>query len=127
MEDRGKRTGSDCFFQNTPEVTCLLENGCFIELNPAFETILGYAPENVMMAKWLDYIHPDDREQADHCLNSVMSGVPSMRSESRFRFADHEYRWLEWSLGRDPDRSIVVAAARDIHTWKELEITLQEK
>lgn len=56
---------------------------------------LGYSVEDMMGDRWLDRVHPDDREQASDAMKRHLEGeAPEFRSEYRVRGADGTYRWL---------------------------------
>ena len=63
---------------NTSRYRLLIENsgdlvaelsreGRFLYVSPNFQTVLGYAPEDLIGNDIFAQIHPDDQESARHC------------------------------------------------------------
>jgi len=97
-------------------------DGYFTRLNPAWQTTLGYSPEELMAEPFLAFVHPDDREativEAERQTNA---GQVVLRFENRYRHKDGSYRWLEWTSRPDADAGELIAMARDITERKTAE------
>jgi PAS domain S-box-containing protein len=97
-------------------------DGHFIQLNPAWERVLGWSRAELRARAALTFIHPDDRERT---LAVGNRGDPASRHavhlENRYRCKDGSYRWLQWnavSLGE-----LWYGVARDVTDRKRLEPT----
>ncbi len=97
----------------------------FRRVNPAFATVLGYTPEEIVDRSYLDFVHPDDlertRKEAGR-LRADQGGTP--RFENRYRCKDGTYRWLLWSSQTDQLRGLVYSVAKDVTNRKVAEENL---
>jgi PAS domain S-box-containing protein len=94
-------------------------SGTIRNVNPAWNTILGWAPDDLIgkSGDWL--IHPEDLERSREELVLLRSGKSSPHFENRIRCKDGSYRWLSWrAMFGD---SSVYAIARDVTNLKEAE------
>jgi PAS domain S-box-containing protein len=64
------------------------ENGAWLSVNPAWTTILGWRPGEVVgrTSEWLE--HPDDREKTRAEVARLAAGEPTVAFENRFRKRD---------------------------------------
>jgi len=82
-------------------------------------------------SKWVDFIHPDDREpHVNRWRASMESGKPAI-SEARYRNANGEYRWLFMHTKPlcDADGSIIrwIGSAVDVTELRALKEQLQNE
>ena len=89
-------------------------DGRLIDLNPAWQHLLGYEPEDLRGRPLMEIIHPDDRAAVNAALPRLSSGLANSRFEARCRHRDGDYHWLAWSLVYSPQDKSVYAAARDV-------------
>ena len=89
-------------------------DGVFSRINPAFESLLGYETADLVGARLLDFVHPEDIEVTSTQLAMFEQGVASIRFESRFRTKLGDYRWLSWRCAAHAS-GVFYAAARDVH------------
>lgn len=109
-------------------VTDLVGHRCYG--SAAASTITGWKPEDLMTAKGIELIHPDDRARAEGILRDINSSTDGAMIECRVRKEDGAYIWVEASLriikgdhyGK-PAR--VLNIVRDISARKEAEQKLQ--
>lgn len=87
-------------FENAISLICIadLEQSRFIEVNPAFEKLLGYTADELTQTSFLDFIHPDDRKRtANNVLKMVERSSHSTSFLNRYRKKNGSYLWIEWS------------------------------
>lgn len=124
----------DRLFTLSPDPLCVFEiDGTLVRANPAFESALGAGERRRRIDRW---VHPDDREAVSGALARISQpGASSASFEARFRAHDaasddigaaSAWRWLHWSLRRDPDaqRPLLYAVARDVTERRSTEQAL---
>jgi PAS domain S-box-containing protein len=91
-------------------------DGVIEAVNPAWTQVLGWAPEELVGASFLELIHPEDRDSTAAEAASLGEGLPTPRFENRYRGKDGRYHWLSWTAVPEADR--IFAVARDISAAK---------
>jgi PAS domain S-box-containing protein len=106
-------------------------DGDFKRVNPAFERILGYSPEEILSRPLQDFVHPDDWEQTADGLDALARGEELLQFENRYIRRDGSVCWLQWSVRPIAGESLVYAAGRDItdqrHAEDELRVLAEEQ
>ncbi len=114
MEDR--------FFENSIDMICFLDfNGYFRRVNPAWERTLGYTSEELMSRRFIEFVHPDDRERTLNQNAAVRAGGEALSFENRYRCRDGSYKWLRWNAAPDAPENVIYGIARDITESKRAE------
>jgi PAS domain S-box-containing protein len=92
-------------------------SGGVLNVNPAWSSVLGWAPEDLIgkTAEWL--VHPGDRERSLAERASLVAGQHTQHFENRIKCKDGSYRWLSWSAVAA--RGVVYATGRDITDRKQ--------
>lgn len=96
-------------------------DGRFAEVNPAWETRLGWSPAELTARPFIDFVHPEDRARTQEIAariarcGSVVTGF-----ENRFRHRDGSWRWLSW--GARSDAGTWYAVAQDVTERKRREL-----
>jgi len=104
----------DRFFDLSIDMVCVAgTDGYFKQLNPAFETILGYERRELLERPFLDFVHADDRDSTLKEFHDLSTGQATVDFENRYRCKDGTFRWLAWNALTEPDGA-VYAVARDI-------------
>jgi PAS domain S-box-containing protein len=118
----------DRLFTLSPDPLCVLgSDGALIRGNLAFEQF--FAPERGA-ANIIERAHPDDQNQVARAVASVSQpGQASTSFEARFMPAKGSgadaWRWLEWSVSRDPhSKTALYAIARDTTLRRRAEAAL---
>ncbi|MBC9175798.1 hybrid sensor histidine kinase/response regulator [Pseudoroseomonas ludipueritiae] len=86
-------------------------------VNPAWTTLLGWAPEELLGADFLSLVHPEDVATTLAEVGRLADGITTLRFENRYRSRDGCYRWLSWTAV--PDDRFIHAVGRDIQAEKE--------
>jgi len=100
-------------------------DGRFKAVNPAFERILGYRPEDLVGRPFLDFVHPDDIEKTEREAAALAEGNHTVQFQNRYFGSDGDVHWLEWASVPIPDEQIIYGVARDVTDRKALEEELE--
>ncbi|MBD2096344.1 PAS domain S-box protein [Trichocoleus sp. FACHB-591] len=104
-----------------------------IVVNPEYALMLGYDPATFHETKsrWVESLHPDDREAMFAVYNGFMTGeAPNYQAEYRLRTRDGQWKWIlsvgkivAWNESGEPLRALGVYT--DIDDCKQAEAALQ--
>jgi PAS domain S-box-containing protein len=105
-----------------------------IVVNPEYALMLGYDPATFHETKsrWVESLHPDDRESMVAVYTGFMTGeAPNYRAEYRLRTQDGQWKWIlsvgkivAWNESGEPIRALGVYT--DIDDRKRAEVALQD-
>jgi PAS domain S-box-containing protein len=117
------QTAPDIIFSRQPD-------GGREYISSRFYEYTGALPGSAIGFGWLDYVHPEDREQSTtHWMRCVQSGQ-AYESEYRLLGADGKYRWFRARAVplRDEEGKILkwYGTCSDIHDSKMLEQSIRE-
>jgi PAS domain S-box-containing protein len=111
----------DRFFQHSPDLLCVAGfDGYFKLLNPSWEKILGWTPEQLLAEPYLERVHPDDRQHTVDKARQLLHGAEAIAFENRYRCADGSYKWLSWTASGFPEEGLAYASAREIGEFREV-------
>ncbi len=80
--------------ETTPAVVFMADASFHFEfLNSTAEAFFG-SREAALGLRWMDSVHPDDREVAARRLREAMAGADAFEFEVRLRRVDGEHRWM---------------------------------
>lgn len=99
-------------------------DGYLKEINPAWETTLGYDSEAILSKPFPEQVHPDDHQAVNAVVDRLRRGEVVDRFEDRIRHADGSWRWIAWALV--PDEHLFYAVGRDITGEKEAAAELEQ-
>jgi PAS domain S-box-containing protein len=86
------------FFNLSSELLCIRDRkGDFLTLNPTWQKVLGWNPEELRSHSWHDLIHPDDLHQTLMKESAVNMGQVC-HLENRYRHKNGAYCWLSWRI-----------------------------
>ncbi|MDE1148707.1 MAG: PAS domain-containing protein [Azospirillaceae bacterium] len=114
--DRAWNTARDLLLVLDPQ-------GVFHSANPAWQTILGWAPDQVPGRHYSDFLHPDDLATGADALAQAVAGTLEY-TEIRFRHRDGGYRWIGWLAA--PEEDLIYATGRDVTREKEQAQALEQ-
>jgi PAS domain S-box-containing protein len=119
-EDRNR------FFSISLDMLCIANfKGYFVQLNPAWQTVLGFTREELLAKPFIEFVHPDDNEKTVQEVQRLMKGGEMIGFENRFRTKSGEYRWFLWTASASSARQLLFAVARDITDIKKAADELQ--
>lgn len=118
----------DRFFSLSPDLIAVMDmEGRHLRVNPAYTHCLGWTEETVLGRRYIDLIHPDEREEVLRGTKAVMAGRDLVDFEMRVRRHDGTYRWLRTSARPVPEEGIVYVWSRDVTERKRAEETLAQR
>jgi PAS domain S-box-containing protein len=91
-------------------------DGVFRAANPAWEAILGHAPEDMSGRHFRDFVWPDDDDMTQAGF-AAATRQNLTAFENRYRHKDGTPRWISWHTSLEGD--LVYAYGRDITAEKE--------
>jgi PAS domain S-box-containing protein len=100
-------------------------NDFFIQLNPMWESILGYSVDELRARSIIEFVHPEDRTATAEQLNQIKRGAAPAYFENRYRCRDGSFRWLGWSAAPFPAEQLIYIFARDITERKASETEIK--
>lgn len=91
--------------------------GRWLSISPAWTAILGWSEHELLgrTSEWME--HPDDRQRTRTAVDSLATGLPTLRFENRFRTKDGAYRWFSWTAV--PSNDLLYCVARDVTDEKK--------
>lgn len=116
------------FFNMTGYMVCVASiDGYFLRVNDSFSQTLGYSREELLSKPYIDFVHPDDREDTLAAANEKLAkGAQIIGFENRYRCKNGSYRWLSWASSPIVERGITYAIAYDITDRKLAEQAARE-
>lgn len=103
------------FFNTTLDMLCVADfNGYFRRLSPTWNKVLGWTDTELMAVPFVQFVHPDDQEATIQASEALFKGGEVVSFVNRYRCKDGSYKWIEWNSYGYLDKSIIIAAARDI-------------
>ncbi len=88
----------DRYFALSPDLMAISDAERFTRVNPAWESVLGYTPDEIVGRPFADFIHPDDLESTvAHLAKRQAGDARSAGYENRCRCKDGSYRWIVWN------------------------------
>ena len=108
-----------------------------VTINPEYALMLGYDPAtfHVTKSKWIESLHPDDRESVLAVYYACITGeVPSYQAEYRHRTQDGQWKWIlavgnvvAWNESGEPIRALGVVTDIDDRKRAEAASILEER
>jgi len=107
------------FFSLSPELLCIASmDGYFVKLNQSWSRLLGWTEEELKALPWIEFVHPDDRENTVTVKGDLAKGQQVHSFENRYRSKDGHYYCLSWNSMMIPDAGYIFAVARDVTNEK---------
>jgi len=101
------------------DAICVVDReGLFVFVSAAFESILGYAPEEVIGTPMIDLVYPPDRERTLQVADKVVAGEPLPHFENRYLRKDGQIAYMMWSARWSEEDQSRIAVGRDITELK---------
>jgi diguanylate cyclase (GGDEF)-like protein/PAS domain S-box-containing protein len=124
---RSLEAESTRFFDLSRDMICVAGfDGYFKRVNPAFERTLGYSRRELLERPFVEFVHPDDRDDTDVETGEISDGGrATVHFQNRYLDKDGGVHWIEWTSVGVPDEERIYAVARDVTERKLLEQELE--
>nr|WP_256659787.1 PAS domain-containing sensor histidine kinase [Pseudomonas sp. LS-2] len=107
----------NCLWDISPDLLTMVDfKGIFLQINPAFTTILGYQPADLIGRHVLDLAHPEDVAATEAALDHTLHDALPL-FENRYRHKDGSYRWIGWTAAAD--NGVIFALGKHMTAEKE--------
>lgn len=104
----------NCFFDQSIDLLSVSNfSGGFLKLNPAWQKVLGWTLEDLLSNPQIEFIHPDDIEDARKTQQILAEGNEVTYFRNRYRCKDGSYKILCWTAYPDLQNGMIYATARD--------------
>ncbi|WP_254567267.1 PAS domain S-box protein [Oscillatoria sp. HE19RPO] len=109
------------WFNLSVDLLCIAgTDGYFKQLNPMWETTLGYSTEELLSLSFLELVHPEDVASTQEQMAKLSTGENTIYFENRYRCRDGSYKWIGWTSS-SPRGNLIYAVAREITDRKQME------
>ena len=106
---------SQLIFLNALDMLCIAGfDGYFKVLNPSWSVTLGYSEQELLSRPWIEFVHPDDREDTNNIGSVLIDGQKVYQFENRYICKDGSVRWLSWNSFPDSEKGVMFGVARDV-------------
>src|SRR5699024_3510566 len=72
-------------------------DGKLLKVNPAFPKLLGCEKEEVLKKNIMDFVHPEDLNNAMKVARGIQRGAPIINVIHRFLTKDNKTIWIEYT------------------------------
>lgn len=104
------------------DAVCIVRrDSTLVYVNPAFERIFGYAPQEAIGLRMFDLVHPQDLPGTQAQARSVMEGKLQLQFENRYLHKDGHTVHISWTARQIEDGQFRLAVAHDITERKRHE------
>ena len=86
------------FFLASDPMALVGEDGCFIQVNPAFSRVLGWPQIDVTGCSLVSLLCPDDRPLGEQSVAQALEASESVTFQANSRCSDDSVRFLAWTL-----------------------------
>lgn len=122
----GLRDARESFFDRSLDLLCLASfDGWFVEVNAAWERVLGWSSEQLVSRPYAEFVHPEDLDATHAAASTLVDGGDVTRFKNRYRHRDGSWRWLAWTAYAEADRELIYAVAHDITDERRLQDRLR--
>ncbi len=114
----------DRMWDTSPDLMLVIDfNGYFRRVNPAWTTLLGYAPDELIGRHVNEFVmHADHATTVDAYETAAAGRLPTV--ENRYRHKDGSIHWISWVAA--PAGDLTYATGRDITAEKAREAELEQ-
>jgi PAS domain S-box-containing protein len=122
-ELRRVRGASALFYEMSRDLLFTAADGYFLEVNPAWEEVLGWTREELLSRPFVEFLHPEDRDRTAAHAASLTGSEEADSFHNRLATRDGRYRWFSWASRFD--EGVIYGRGADVTERRELEEELR--
>jgi len=104
----------ESILNNSLDIIATTNNeGCYQSMNKASQSVLGYAPEEMIGQHFSSFLHPDDLEMTKASAEKIRQGLETTSLKNRWIRKCGEVVHMIWSARWDEKRQLVFSVGRD--------------
>lgn len=89
---------ADLFFEYSLDLLAVAStDGYFKRVNPSFERVLGFTPEELYAKPMVAFMHPDDVAPTRRGIAILAEGISRITSVNRYLCKDGTCKWFSWN------------------------------
>ncbi|HXT12997.1 MAG TPA: ATP-binding protein [Candidatus Angelobacter sp.] len=92
--------------------------GRLLQVNPSWESVLGYSQEELRGATVDQFVHPEDLPMIFERVQLLKKGMPVEYFEVRCKHKDGTYRWIGWTAAAFPAEKLIYIFGRNVTARK---------
>ena len=113
-------------FELSLDMLCILDfEGRFHEVNPAWNSTLGWTVSEMLETSLGGLTHEADATAVAQALDQLAAGERVRGLEVRLRCSDGTWRWLSWRARPEVEQRRIYAVVRDVTHQKRQEVELR--
>lgn len=129
----------DRFFNLSADMLCILDfNGCFVDLNAAWQLVFGFEDQDIIAKSLIEFIHQDNKQITLDNLEKLRNSEEAVKFVNQYQTKQGTYKWLQWNAVSIKEQKLIFAVAHDItelknneavlhHSKEQLEITVKQR
>lgn len=117
LDSRLQRAETDLerFFDLSLDLFCIAGlDGYFRRVNSNFPRVLGYSEKALVSRPFMNFVHPEDRDETIAVMSMLLEGKPVVQFQNRYLASDGSWKRFEWTAKSIPKEGIIFAVARDV-------------
>jgi PAS domain S-box-containing protein len=115
----------DRLWETSPDLLAVIDfEGIFRRVNPAWTTLLGYAPEELIGHHVNEFVVQDDHGKTVGAYETAAAG-DQLRIENRYRHKNGTVRSISWVAA--PAGNVAYATGRDVTAERDMEARLHDE
>eukprot|EP01137_Pigoraptor_chileana_P026628 Opistho-2@8230 len=109
-------------FSIAPDIIAIVgTDGYFKKINPALTDMLGYTEQELLSVPYIDFVHPEDREETIREQHDFLSSDLPFLFQNRWVTKAGKYIWISWTAAPLPEESLFFAVGKNVTEGKALQ------
>ena len=105
----------DHFFNVSVDLQCIANSeGYFVKVSPSWTKLLGYTEEELLSTPYINFVHPEDRENTTSEAEHILKENQTLNFENRYISKTGETIVLSWNSTTDSMTGLIYCTVRDV-------------